>query len=458
MKKSLSVRFTKLVVLRSICVLLVLTSISVLCWTRYPQSVLALQGTNAGQRSGRRQDSRPSKQKFALSPRVIGGGLAMSSPPSTSSVSPSSATVGSAGFSLTVNGSNFVNGDIVQWNGSSRTTAFVNSSQLTATIPASDLLLVGSFNVTVLDPSSTLTSNAQTFSVTATATVTNLNDTGAGSLRTVIGSVSTGGTIGFSVAGTITLTSGIINITKNMTIVGPGAGIITVSGNNASGVFAVTAAAGNPVTISGMTITQGKATNGGGLSNATTNTVAINDCVFSNNTATGNGGAINNTTGGTMNINRTLFTGNSGFGGAVFNSNGSATTTTLNMTNCTVSGNTGNNATGSAGGIVNQISSATGTATATITNCTIANNAVSGTTTAGGIIDRRTTGTGSTVNIKNTIISGNTSPNTLTNGTGTSFTSGGGNVIGDNPTGFTGTNDKKSTDPLILNRGGLTGV
>src|SRR5262249_32881698 len=55
-------------------------------------------------------------------------------------------------FTLTVNGSGFVSGSAVRWNGSSRPTTFVNSSQLTAMIPASDIATVGSAQVTVNSP------------------------------------------------------------------------------------------------------------------------------------------------------------------------------------------------------------------------------------------------------------------------------------------------------------------
>jgi uncharacterized protein YdgA (DUF945 family) len=73
--------------------------------------------------------------------------------PSISSLSPSSAIAGSAAFTLTVNGTNFVSSSTIQWNGSNRTTTFVSSTQLTATIPASDIATVGSANVTVVNPS-----------------------------------------------------------------------------------------------------------------------------------------------------------------------------------------------------------------------------------------------------------------------------------------------------------------
>ena len=54
--------------------------------------------------------------------------------PTVSGLSPSSATVGGASFTLTVHGNNYVNGSTVRWNGSNRQTTFVSGSQLTATI------------------------------------------------------------------------------------------------------------------------------------------------------------------------------------------------------------------------------------------------------------------------------------------------------------------------------------
>jgi hypothetical protein len=69
--------------------------------------------------------------------------------PSLTSLSPSTATAGGAAFTLTVNGSNFVSGSVVQVNGSNRTTTFVSNTQLTAAIPASDIASPGSLSVTV---------------------------------------------------------------------------------------------------------------------------------------------------------------------------------------------------------------------------------------------------------------------------------------------------------------------
>jgi hypothetical protein len=65
---------------------------------------------------------------------------------------PSSAVPGGAGFTLTVNGTGFVSGSVVNWNGATRTTTFLNSSQVTATIPASDVATAGTASVTVSNP------------------------------------------------------------------------------------------------------------------------------------------------------------------------------------------------------------------------------------------------------------------------------------------------------------------
>ena len=59
---------------------------------------------------------------------------------------------GSAGFELTLSGTGFVSSSVVNWNGSARSTTFVNSSQLTASILASDIAKPGSGQVTVVSP------------------------------------------------------------------------------------------------------------------------------------------------------------------------------------------------------------------------------------------------------------------------------------------------------------------
>jgi hypothetical protein len=96
---------------------------------------------------------------LALALAGCGGGGGTPSPPSTpnpvptlTSISPTSATAGGAAFTLTAYGTNFISSSVVRWNGSSRTTTFVDSTQLTATIPASSIANGGTVNVTVFNP------------------------------------------------------------------------------------------------------------------------------------------------------------------------------------------------------------------------------------------------------------------------------------------------------------------
>jgi hypothetical protein len=101
--------------------------------------------------------------------------------PVISSLSPTSAAVGGAAFTLTVNGTGFTSGSTVRWNGATRTTNFVSATQLTAAIAAADIATASSVPVTVLTPApGGGTSAAQTFSVTNPApTLTSLSPASA---------------------------------------------------------------------------------------------------------------------------------------------------------------------------------------------------------------------------------------------------------------------------------------
>jgi len=72
--------------------------------------------------------------------------------PTITSLSPSSAVAGGAGFTLTVNGTNFVAGSVARWNGSERASTFVDSIKIQAAIPASDIAAAGTAVVTVFNP------------------------------------------------------------------------------------------------------------------------------------------------------------------------------------------------------------------------------------------------------------------------------------------------------------------
>jgi hypothetical protein len=72
--------------------------------------------------------------------------------PSITSISPSTVTVGSGAFSLTVDGSGFVSSSVVQVDGSARTTYFVTANQLTADLPAGDDAIVTGHTISVVNP------------------------------------------------------------------------------------------------------------------------------------------------------------------------------------------------------------------------------------------------------------------------------------------------------------------
>lgn len=83
------------------------------------------------------------------------------SPFTVTSLSPTSAYVGTQGFTLTVNGVAFTQASSVLWNGNSIPTTYISSSQLAAQVPATDITATGQVSVTVSDPTYG-TSNAET--------------------------------------------------------------------------------------------------------------------------------------------------------------------------------------------------------------------------------------------------------------------------------------------------------
>lgn len=79
-------------------------------------------------------------------------GTISSTLPQIGTVQPNSLDAGAAAFTLTVNGSQFLSGDTVDWNGIPLTTTFVSASKLTAKVTAADVAAAGSAAVTVVDP------------------------------------------------------------------------------------------------------------------------------------------------------------------------------------------------------------------------------------------------------------------------------------------------------------------
>jgi hypothetical protein len=91
-------------------------------------------------------------------------GTSTGTPPTLTSLSPPNAYNGSAAITLTANGTGFVNGSQVVWNGAAISTTFVSSTVLTASVPATDLATVEPVNVFVLNPDSTV-SNTLPFTI-----------------------------------------------------------------------------------------------------------------------------------------------------------------------------------------------------------------------------------------------------------------------------------------------------
>jgi hypothetical protein len=77
---------------------------------------------------------------------------ALNSKPHLTSLVPNNTDAGGPGFTLTVNGSNFVPTTLVNWNGSPRSTTYVSSTQVQAAILASDISAPGKFKVTTTNP------------------------------------------------------------------------------------------------------------------------------------------------------------------------------------------------------------------------------------------------------------------------------------------------------------------
>ena len=135
------------------------------------------------------------------------------------------------------------------------------------------------------------------------------------------------------------MTSGELLVARSITIAGPGAENLAVNGNNQSRVFHI--ASGQTVTISGLTITNGHASDsGGGIYNDHA-VLILNDCTISDNSASGNlGGGIHNDGKNighaTLQINNSLITNNSG---GIYNDAMQAGTATLVITYSTLSNN-----------------------------------------------------------------------------------------------------------------------
>jgi hypothetical protein len=200
--------------------------------------------------------------------------------------------------------------------------------------------------------------------VPSTFTVRNLADSGPGTLRQAVLDANANpgpDVIRFAHAardGTIALTGGQLNITDNLTIDGPGAERLAVSGNDVSRVFQISP--GVAVSIDALTVTHGHALlRGGGILNA--GTLTLSDAVVSDNQVVGLpgvgmgvdafGGGILNT--GALTVSHTRFAdnrsnggdglpggpGSAGLGGAIMSLGAASAPATATVSHSTFFGN-----------------------------------------------------------------------------------------------------------------------
>jgi hypothetical protein len=163
-----------------------------------------------------------------------------------------------------------------------------------------------------------------------------------------------------------------------------GGGTVSISGNHASGVFVVDA--GVQAVLTGLTIQDGTAADGGGIFNAST--LAVSNATLSGNSATFDGGGV--WSSGTLTLTNATLSGNSatGFGGGIHTG---GTAGTLTVSNSNFSGNSATNG----GGISNDNGG-----TVTVSNSTLSSNSASG---GGGIAND----SGGTVAVSNSTLSNN---------------------------------------------------
>ncbi len=201
--------------------------------------------------------------------------------------------------------------------------------------------------------------------VPSTFTVYNLADGGLGSLRAAISDANANpgaDLIRFAddLSGTVGLTSGQLSITDALTIDGPGADRLAVSGNDASRVFQISS--GVAVSIDDLTVTHGRTVGrGGGILNA--GTLTVSHAVFSDNLAVGAPGA---SLGAVVDA----------FGGGIFNAGTLTIRSSSFVHNRAIGADGTPSSIGSSalGGAIMSAGTASAPATATASHCTFLEN------------------------------------------------------------------------------------
>lgn len=108
------------------------------------------------------------KQQLGNSPQTVSVTYTVTAnpPPTLTALNPNSVMAGSPGFTMTLTGTGFNATSAAQWNGTPLTTTFISNTQLSASVPSSDLASTGSIPVTVSNAASNGgDSSALTFTV-----------------------------------------------------------------------------------------------------------------------------------------------------------------------------------------------------------------------------------------------------------------------------------------------------
>ena len=238
-------------------------------------------------------------------------------------------------------------------------------------------------------------------------------------------SVNSGSTITFAsgLSGTITLGSALPQITRPTTIQGPGAGQLTISGDDASQILYLRSpTAGFPVSITGLTLSHGNASGAdGGAIHSYNADLTVSTAVLSGDRASGYGGAIfAYAPTGSLTVRDSTLTGNnSGGGGGAIYDVGSPVT----IQNTTLSGNQAagrggaigldvshpatienSTLTGNTAGIGGGLYSYAGYDGLSVSNSTVAGNSA---TNGGGVFAHGAFGSGPAV-LRNSIVANNT--------------------------------------------------
>ena len=297
-----------------------------------------------------------------------------------------------------------------------------------------------------------------------TITVTSTADNGPGSLRQAISDATAGDTINFSLpaGSTITLTSDELVIDKDLAVEGPGANQLTIARSGSAADFRVMRCGSNTnVTISGVTISNGRGQGGGGILSQGA-TLTLTDSTITGNSAIDYGGTVSgggiyngdgtlrivhstiagnsatNTGGGIANFASLFVTGSTISGNSANVGGGINSTRAVEITRSTISGNSATYSGGSdGGGGIRSVN------TVNVTNSTIVGNTTGGI--GGGILNV------GTFRARNTIIAGNTAASLGPDVRG-DFTSDGyvliGNTSGNSISGTT-TGNQLNVDPKL---------